>query len=52
MKAVLHESQLEMRSSLASGVFCVSSNLPVDQHKMHKHRAEGEEASARVTRDS
>lgn len=28
MKAQLHESELEMRSSLTSGVFSVGSNLP------------------------
>lgn len=33
-RAQLHESQLEMRSSLTSGIFCVGSNLPAG-HKTH-----------------
>lgn len=38
MKAQLYESELEMRSSLTSGVFCVGTNLPAGQQTHSKAR--------------
>lgn len=50
MKAQLHESQLEMRSSLTCGVFGVGSNLPADQQARGRKKERKGEASVIITK--
>lgn len=45
MKAQLHESELEMRSSVTSGVFCVGPDLPAGQQTHGGERKTGASAS-------